>query len=648
MGQDRNSVSALAKNAQGSVLAMGAVGFLLTAVLVGGGVDMSRAYKAKSRLQAACDAGVLAGRRTVTTNGFDDTAEGQANSYFATNYDGVRQGTYNTSFVATSDDDGQTIVGAASTTIDTVIMKIVGFDDMSISVACTASMGVGNSDITMVLDTTGSMGWTADGDTSPDPGETTRLEDLQVAMKNFYDTVDAAMSASNARVRYAMVPYSSSVNVGQLISDLDEDYLVSTYNIQSRAWYRWGSPTTTGTDTSTGSTTYSNNWTRIKNPSYNNKSSCEANMPADTAWSNYGGPYNSSSYTINDQGQKVTVSSSNQQQRATTYSCRPKSSRWSTKYYVNYKYKYQTISSETTTVQDPEFEYSDKDASVDGLMYRQVQFDTSDYKNFDTVTTLTGSHYGSPSWVSSTWGGCIEERQTTAASSFSFVPGTGITPVTAFDLDIDSAPDTSDDATKWAPMWPEVAYYRDADEIFSDSGTSASSYCPHAAHLMAEWDKDDFDDYADALSDNGSTYHDIGLLWGARLSSPQGMWADLINAAPGNGSTVSRHLIFMTDGELSPSTTVQSSYGMERNDQRITDNGSTDQWSRHRSRFLAICEAVKDKGIRLWAIAFGTSLSADLTTCASANSAFAASNAAQLNARFQEIAKQVGELRVTQ
>ena len=57
---------------------------------------------------------------------------------------------------------------------------------------------------------------------------------------------------------------------------------------------------------------------------------------------------------------------------------------------------------------------------------------------------------------------------------------------------------------------------------------------------------------------------------------------------------------------------------------------------------------MKAKGIRIWAIAFTTGLTTDLTYCASANSAFTASNASQLNAAFQEIAKQVGELRVMQ
>jgi hypothetical protein len=74
----------------------------------------------------------------------------------------------------------------------------------------------------------------------------------------------------------------------------------------------------------------------------------------------------------------------------------------------------------------------------------------------------------------------------------------------------------------------------------------------------------------------------------------------------------------------------------------------TDLERRHVSRGRAICEAIKARGIRLWVVAFGTSLTSDMTACASADSAFQAGTSAQLTEKFQNIAKQVGELRVTQ
>ena len=160
--------------------------------------------------------------------------------------------------------------------------------------------------------------------------------------------------------------------------------------------------------------------------------------------------------------------------------------------------------------------------------------------------------------------------------------------------------------------------------------------------------KTSFDAYADALSPEGSTYHDIGMLWGLRLNSPEGPWQSLVNDPPSNGGKVSRHIIFMTDGEMAPSYTIQSIYGIEWHDRRITIDGSANQAARHTARFRALCDAAKAKGFRVWVIAFASSMTTDLSYCASSNSAYTASSSAQLNTAFQEIAKNVGELRIYQ
>jgi hypothetical protein len=289
-------------------------------------------------------------------------------------------------------------------------------------------------------------------------------------------------------------------------------------------------------------------------------------------------------------------------------------------------------------------------------IYNQYNIDTSTYKTGAAANVYTGTNGAA---VSSTWGGCVEERQTIPATAFSFSSGAIISdddaytaPTTPWDLDIDSAPDSDDNATKWGPMWPEAAYRRDTVTPALD-GNSVTSYCPFAAQLLREMDKygdDDelgFYDYADDLSANGSTYLDVGMLWGARLSSPTGIFADNVNEDPPNGGEVSRHLIFMTDGEMQTSSTIQSTYGIESVDRHVTTDGSdTTADANHAARFRAICDAVKAKGIRIWVIAFTTGLNSDLSYCASDASSFVANDADQLNNAFQVIAKNVGELRI--
>ena len=58
-------MSRLLKNEEGNIIAVLAAAVIPVIGLVGGGVDMSRLYLTQSRLQGACDAGALSGRKTM-------------------------------------------------------------------------------------------------------------------------------------------------------------------------------------------------------------------------------------------------------------------------------------------------------------------------------------------------------------------------------------------------------------------------------------------------------------------------------------------------------------------------------------------------------------------------------------------------------
>ena len=641
------------RDTSGNVLPLAAAGVIVLAGMIGGAVDMSRAMRAQNKLQAACDAGVLAGRRAVTTSGFDAAAQTQASEYFNVNFDADSQSAQNTLFTPTSNDSGNTVTAAATAQIDMTIMRILGVAQMNVKANCQASMGVGNSDVMMVLDNTGSMDWTLPG------GTTKRIQALRSAMKNFYDTVHTATSSSNARIRYGFVPFSSSVNVGELLYDLNPAYLVDSHQVQSReasfstsveeVFTGWETAVvTTGSDTS--SIEYED-YTSISSTKYSSKSNCLSGIAADVDWANFGDATTTTSTTINELEQQVVTTTVTQPQRKTEYTCFKSGSRW----YRYRRYLYRDQLSYSYATSDPIYTEQITTA-FDRWNYKPVTYDVSGYKTGAAVSVSMGTNGAA---LATTWEGCIEERQTSASSSFSFSALTGMSPNVS-DLDIDTPP-TSSDATKWKPMWPEVAYYRWeyyvndgrtrtrlTNSSPTTTGSKASSYCPRKAQTFAELTESEFDSYTDSLFPEGSTYLDLGILWGARLASPTGMFSSNVTVAPDNGASVSRHMIFMTDGEMSNSYDIQTTYGIEYHDRRITADGYSDQEARHTSRFRALCDAVKAKGIRLWVIAFGTSLTSDLTYCATSGSSFSASNATQLNAAFQEIAKQVGELRVIQ
>ncbi len=642
----------LGRASGGSVLPLAAGTMIVAAALVGGAVDMGRAYLVKSRLLAACDAAVLAGRRAVGSNGFDTTAQSQATTYFGINFDAGQFAARDGSFSAVAADSGNTINGTASARVDTTVMRIFGAREFVLSATCTASMGVGNSDVMLVLDTTGSMDWTLAGTTQ------TRIQALRTAMKNFRTTLATATAGSNARIRYGFVPYSSSVNVGQLLYTLNPAYITDSHTIQSRAanWTTgnvnvrtgWGDPSESSDDESDNYD--EGDWSNHGSTIYPDRDSCNAALPSPNpaAWVNdgvaevdVGAPY------IDGSGNEVQITTTTQPQTQSEYRCRRITDNQSPRR-MQVRTNTRDLVTTVTTSRAPVYETQNTQV-FSSWSYKPVAYNTGVYKTFQPVVTQTGR---SGTNQTSTWAGCIEERSSSASATFTYNSASGISP-SAADLDIDSAP-TSSAGSKWAPMWPEVAYYR-LNSSGSLTTTSPSSFggkadyaCPRPAQLLATMTQAQFDGYADALTPDGSTYHDIGMVWGARLASPDGIFAANVGAVPPNGGNVSRHIVFMSDGELSTNYSGQTSWGIEYHDRRVTDDGYTGNNSRHTSRFLALCEAVKAKGIRVWTIAFAIGANADLTTCASPVSAFTANSAVQLNTAFQEIARQVGELRVVQ
>ncbi|WP_209347670.1 TadE/TadG family type IV pilus assembly protein [Pontixanthobacter sp. CEM42] len=637
-------------DARGNIMPMAAIGMVTMAGLVGGGVDISRGYMVQNRLQNACDSAVLAGRRAVSDDGFDTNAQAQANAYFNTNFDEAGEGTSSTSFTPVSVDGGNQIDGTASTKLSTAVMQLFGFDEMTLSVACSASMSVGNSDIMMVLDTTGSMDWTISGYSTTDDS-LRRITFLQDAMKDFYDTVNTATSAGNTRVRYGFVPYSSSVNVGRL---LNPAWLRDTVDIQSRRALF----TTTTTSTVVGyeppvitndsgtTSTYSTNWSNYTGTRYSSESACLNALPSNTDWTDYGSSSSTSNTYINGADQRITEDRVEQGQTRTRYRCRYSRNRGN--YRRQERDQYRSTYTETVSTEDPIYNTTTTSEFDDWYYERIDDIDTSNFKLFNPVTVANGTDGAN---VSYTWEGCIEERSTTAASSFSYSSLLGMTP-DVNDLDLDTAPTTNED-TQWAPLWGQLSYRRGTNYyIYNEDagydGYKTPYFCPSAAQQFTTMTETEFDAYADALNPEGNTYHDLGMIWGGRLSSPSGMFSTNVTAAPTNGGAVARHLIFMTDGFMQPSYSTHSAYGTEYYDERITDDGITDITDRHTSRFLAVCEAVKAKGIRVWVIAFASALTDDLTACASDDSAFDADSSDSLNNAFQEIAKNVGELRVVQ
>jgi Flp pilus assembly protein TadG len=648
--QGRGFLARLLGDARGNTLAIVGAALIPLTAMIGSGVDMSRAYMAKTRLQSACDAAALAGRRVMQNDQLSAEVTAESIRFFNFNF---RQGLYGTDTFtpAVTRPTAGTVRVTASTRIPTAIMHMFGFDTLPLDVTCDASLNFVNTDVMLVLDVTGSMDETLAG--------TKKIVSLRDAVMALYDElrpVQTQLESNGLRLRYGVVPYSSSVNVGTLIRAANPAFLADSHAYQSRVanytnqtststvngpyweYYASAVPYHTASTDSAASISQANCLKFMRNEAFTpftiTPISNHAVAPAtliETAF-----PHDGTATSGGNNGEWGWTNAPDTSGNDRT--CRRKRTDTTT----TYRYTY---SNDT---------------------YRQVVFDTSQYKLGNAVTIATndsgstalpGSY--SPlqlptagtgmATTSATWNGCIEERRTTSTIGSS----SGFTiPALASDLDIDGIPDSEE--TRWRPMWPAVVHTRTAGTTTAGSGTAMtsqdSSYyaCPAEARRLQAWNRGQMQSYVNALQPIGGTYHDIGLIWGARMISSGGIFADSPNNF--NSMPVNRHVIFMTDGQLAPNCNSYTSYGVEQHDVRVTGSSAcSQQYDRHLQRFRMLCNAIHGMNVSVWVIAFGTTMSADMQNCASNPAqASTSANRDQLIAKFREIGNNIGALRLTQ
>ena len=148
-------ISRLRSNTAGNTLMLVAGAIIPLTAMIGAGVDMGRTYLVKSRLQQACDAGVLAGRKYMTGTTFSETADSRSRAFFSNNFPTGSFGTTNLSFTPSRTNDGQ-VTGAASVRVPMAVMQVFGNQQIDLSVVCDARYEVANTDVMLVLDVTGS------------------------------------------------------------------------------------------------------------------------------------------------------------------------------------------------------------------------------------------------------------------------------------------------------------------------------------------------------------------------------------------------------------------------------------------------------------------------------------------------------------
>ena len=612
----------LTRDAAGNTLAIVAASMAPILAMVGGGIDMGRSYLAESRLQQACDAGVLAARKklgsaAVVTGEVPDDVSEVGERFFNINYRDGAYGTENRQFDMALEDD-YSISGTASVDVPTTIMGIFGFTNVAVAAECQARLNFSNTDVMMVLDTTGSMAETNLGDSLP------RIAALKNSVTSFVAQLEASKKPGT-RVRYGFVPYSTNVNVGGLLED---DWVVNNWSYQSRTLDLGG--TADSMFTYFSASTLISGSRRVKTDS------------------NYAATLTGATYTCPTQPANTrTTSTLNTATTSTPVIGPPAGIRTTETFRCTRDGEVYSValSGTTCTVTQTKFNrYVDEYqritepalSATSQWIYQPVARDVSDWRAASN--------------------GCIEERKTYEITDYDNVDLTR-----AMDLDIDMVPTAGKADTQWRPMYPDLVYDRaikwDGSGSFSDAsvttrdeyinpGIAGYAACPPAAAKLQSLSLAGLASYLATLSPRGSTYHDIGMIWGGRLLSPTGIFA-AENADESASKPTSRNLIFMTDGQTAPLDISYASYGVEPLDKKRWRAGSARTLTQTvEERFAFACKEVRKKNITIWLIAFGTELNPVLSDCAGPGHAFEAADTAKLNQAFDDIAKSIGDLRI--
>ena len=648
LASGRALIRQVARDTAGNTLGIALATIILLVSLAGSGTDMARAYMTKTSLQNACDAGVLAGRKAMATSGTYGTSEtAKANKMFNFNFNPDATNASAISFNTSGTTTGA-VTGTATTTMPTVIMGIFGFKSINLTVACSAELQMASADVMMVLDTTGSMLDTPSNGYS-NGGPDSKIMGLRQAIRDFYKTVAAAViDKTNTRIRFGFVPFTATVNMGGLVAsgDMPTSWFSDTQVFQT-ALANFNTPVNVGTAGSPVATTetYGSTITQTQCNSYGTNSyptsggnPVSGGGPAPTATTST--TYSYKSWT------KVGTSSS------TVGTCVRNKSVTTTTYVTRYQFTNWIFKAATVNI-----------AAFKGL--GNVSVVTNIASN---ATVPTAGTYDMPSLAAlngtagvtglttatANWDGCIEERTTVQNLAMNPVPSG------ATDLDIDTVP--TSDANRWHINLNDIEWYRGSTNVTTRTETSlqgdtsrVGSQCPPKAKLFTDVDTTApsvvptwLENYVTTLVAAGSTYHDIGMIWGARLGSPTGPFASNVTADSTKYPSVSRHIIYMTDGLMAPTTTAYSAYGQELYDNRVAPNGTSNGTlaTYHNNRFLAACTKAKNLGYTVWVIGFGTALTTQMTNCATAGRAFQANDTATLNNTFKYIAGQVADLRI--
>lgn len=205
-------------NQTGNFAGLMAVASLPLMGSIGVAVDFSRMYRAQSEMQQAVDSAVLAAARRFADTSSKNSLEEYAEDYFDANFNSD-MGDNEVAFSLTSkaspltnsqgESIGYEITATASGNYPLTLGNVMGMAKKRIAASASATVHPNTIEAAFVFDASGSM-----TDNDHLQKSTKAAKDLLHDMKQFVLAMQNATGTSTQYIRYALIPFAHSVNIG--------------------------------------------------------------------------------------------------------------------------------------------------------------------------------------------------------------------------------------------------------------------------------------------------------------------------------------------------------------------------------------------------------------------------------------------------
>lgn len=616
----RGLLRSFVRSTRGNIAMMFGIALVPMMIAAGVGLDYARAALVRSQMSDALDAASLA---VGSTTGLDRTkAEALAKKYFDANYQGDLSNGKPDVTIGTNDYNSQgSVVVTANYVLPTLLLKIVGKNDVQITTSSKVVWGQTKLWVSLVLDNSGSM---CQPDSQPCNNTTntnTKIYQLKAATKKMLTKLQA-VSATPGDVRVGIVPFNRSIDVG-----------TTNVNASWIDWTDWEAPpanagtisTSVGPGSSCPFSTTSYGWRCVQ--SATNGASNTNTIPStglicpgldnsdfntDRLNRYYNGCWNSiATQTKTDIKTDITRVYTRRESCSQTgngsVNCTS-----STGSLPNDSTSSNTTSTITagytgdSTVVGQENLSSTEDY-VDGNKNcnnnNKCTWNRYFYKTkTQSTTTKTGAGPWNHNWVvnaHSSWGGCIMDREKSSNYDISNTTAVGF-PAT------------------------------------NPTSPLSNSECMNGKVTPLNYSWTDLATKVDAMQAKGSTNQAIGVAHGWQMLTQGGPYA-----TPALPANTTRYIILFSDG-----LNTQNRWWGDGSTEGTTEDGYID------TRMNSACTAAKSDGVIIYTLYVHTNgggNSAPLQNCASDTSKyFDLTSVDQIDTAFTEITKQITNVRVAQ